>query len=329
MRELTKDKVELEAYLKEQGWLQPEEKVSDVDVPGAGNMNFTLRVKTGARSFIIKQSRDYVEKYPQVAAPAQRVLRESDFYKLIGEKEGLQRMMPKLTGLDTVNNVIAMEDLGAGNDFTFLYQEGEVISENDLESTVSFLANLHNSFDAKSSSLVITNTGMRQLNHEHIFIYPYLKENGLNLDDVLMGLEEAAQIYKSDENLKAEVQKLGKMYLADGHKLLHGDYFPGSWLKTNDGIKIIDPEFCFFGPPEFDLAVMVAHLKMADQPQTVIDKALSLYQTHNAFDKSLQEKFTAIEILRRILGLAQLPLTIGLEKRKSLMAEARETLLTK
>lgn len=329
MRELTKDKVELEAYLKEQGWLQPEEKVSHVEIPGAGNMNFTLRVKTGARSFIIKQSRDYVEKYPQVAAPAQRVLRESDFYKLISEKEGLQRMMPKLTGLDTVNNVIAMEDLGAGNDFTFLYQEGEVISENDLESTISFLTNLHKSFDAKSSSLVITNTEMRQLNHEHIFIYPYLKENGLNLDDVLMGLEEAAQSYKSDENLKAEVQKLGKMYLADGHKLLHGDYFPGSWLKTNDGIKIIDPEFCFFGPPEFDLAVMVAHLKMADQPQTVIDKALSLYRTHNAFDKSLQEKFTAIEILRRILGLAQLPLTVGLEKRKSLMAEARETLLTK
>ena len=327
MRELTTDKKELEAYLKTQDWLTPNEKVVTTEVPGAGNMNFTLRINTGERTFIIKQSRNYVEKYPQVAAPAHRVLRESDFYSLISKKESLQKMMPKLTGLDADNSVMCMEDLGAGSDFTFLYQKERVMSEDDLRPIIKFLASLHNSFSADTASMVITNTEMRQLNHEHIFIYPYAHENGLNLNDILPGLEAAAQAYKNDEALKKEVLEFGEMYLANGDRLLHGDYFPGSWLKTDSGLKVIDPEFCFFGPPEFDIAVTVAHLKMSDQPTELIEKALKLYGEQVSFNKTLQEKFTAIEILRRILGLAQLPLTIDLNKRKALLEASRKTLL--
>jgi 5-methylthioribose kinase len=36
----------------------------------------------------------------------------------------------------------------------------------------------------------------------------------------------------------------------------------------------------------------------------------------------------AVEILRRILGLAQLPLTIDLEKRRQLLAMSRELLVS-
>jgi 5-methylthioribose kinase len=38
-------------------------------------------VETATRSFIVKQSRGYVEKYPQVLAPASRVLTEGAFIK--------------------------------------------------------------------------------------------------------------------------------------------------------------------------------------------------------------------------------------------------------
>ena len=63
---LTTNKTALESYLKAQGWLLLNETIEHVEIPGAGNMNFTLQIKTHNRSFIIKQSRDYVEKYPQV-----------------------------------------------------------------------------------------------------------------------------------------------------------------------------------------------------------------------------------------------------------------------
>ncbi len=327
MLKLDTNKEKLQNYLHDQGWLTPNETVRSVEKPGEGNMNFTLRVDTGSRTFIIKQSREYVEKYPQVAAPAERAMREAEFYELIAEKPELKAMMPNLTGLDRENNIIAMDDLGAGTDYTYVYKIGQAIPEAELMTIMDFAAKLHNSFSAKTATQVITNRAMRKLNHEHIFLYPYMEENGLNLDDILPGLQEVALPHKKDEALKKVVQELGEQYLADGEKLLHGDYFPGSWLKTVEGVRIIDPEFCFFGPPEFEIGVTIAHLKMADQPYVLIEKAIHRYISQAPLDESLRQKFTGIEVLRRILGLAQLPLEIDLAKRKALIEEARATLL--
>ncbi|WP_417599883.1 phosphotransferase [Owenweeksia hongkongensis] len=327
MTKLTTDKNDLQAYLKSQGWLGENETLKSTEVPGEGNMNFTLRVNTGERTFIVKQSRDFVEKYPQVAAPAERALREAEFYELISEKPELKAMMPNILGLDKENNVMVMDDLGAGSDYTHVYKKGQIIPEDELMQIMDFAADLHNGFSAKTASKVIHNRKMRELNHEHMFVYPYLDDNGLNLDDILPGLAEIEKMYKADEELKAELEKMGKLYLADEDKLLHGDYFLGSWLKTKDGVRIIDPEFCFFGPAEFEIGVTIAHLKMADQPEELIAKALAHYSAKAKLDEDLRKKFTATEILRRILGLAQLPLEIDLEKRKSLLTEARRILI--
>ena len=325
--QLSTDKSALEAYLKRQGWLHENEKVRAVEIPGAGNMNFTLRVKTGERSFIIKQSRAYVEKYPQVAAPAERALREAEFYSLIATQDSLKKQMPHLIGVDKDNHVLNLEDLGDGVDYSFLYQKGKNLEEAELERIMTFAVTLHNSINTTTTNKKLPNNEMRKLNHEHMFIYPYVKENGLDLDDILPGLKAVGEEFKEDKELQSIVQKLGNRYLSDGTTLLHGDYFPGSWLKTSDGIRIIDPEFSFFGDAEFEIGVTLAHLKMADQPEDVIEKALKIYTDLAPLDEDLCMKFMAVEILRRILGLAQLPLTIDLEKRKSLLEEAREILL--
>lgn len=324
---LTSDKKELEKYLKDQGWLKSAESIEAVEIPGEGNMNFTLRINTGERSFIIKQSREFVEKYPQVAAPEERVLREAEFYKLIESEAELNGMTPAILGLDKENHVLAMEDLGEGADYSFLYQIAKEIAEDELQVIMEFAAKLHTSVTAVNTHTPLRNREMRKLNHEHIFQYPYMEENGLNLDDILPGLQEEAEKYKRDEILKKELKVLGDLYLEDGNSLLHGDYFPGSFLKTKDGVKIIDPEFGHFGQPEFEIGVTIAHLKMADQPEQLVKKALQTYLEIAPLDENLRKKFTAVEILRRILGLAQLPLEIGLEKRKALLGESREAIL--
>lgn len=323
MEKMTKDKHQLERYLKAQGWLQEGEEIAIIEIPGAGNMNFTLRIKTADRSFIIKQSRDYVEKYPQVAAPTERALRESEFYGLVSGYHQLRKQMPELLGVDSKNHVLYLEDLGHGVDFTYLYQKGKSLEEKELELLMGFVATLHTTVHTNATTARLPNREMRKLNHEHIFIYPYLKENGLNLDDVLPGLGEVGNTYKADQKLKNKVQKLGERYLADGQTLLHGDYFPGSWLKTNDGIKIIDPEFCFFGEPEFEIGVTLAHLKMAGQSEIIMDKALASYKDIAPLNSDLCEQFMAVEMLRRILGLAQLPLVLNLEQRTQLLKMAK------
>lgn len=327
VEELTADKASLEIYLKEQAWLKREEKIVALEKPGEGNMNFTLRIKTEERSFIIKQSRDYVEKYPQVAAPAERALREAEFYQLIAGVDQLKEKMPQLLGVDQQNQVLKLEDLGNGVDYTFLYQKDKYLEDNELQEIVAFAARLHQNININTTQKRLTNRNMRKLNHEHIFIYPYLENNGLKLDEILPGLGKIGEAFKKDHPLKDAVEKLGHRYLKDGNTLLHGDYFPGSWLKTKDGSKIIDPEFCFFGDVEFEVGVMLAHLKMADQPESTVKKALNIYRELYSIDEELCRKFMAIEILRRILGLAQLPLSLDLEERKALLNESRNILV--
>lgn len=317
----------LQKYLSDQEWIDTRELVNQASIPGAGNMNYTLRIHTNVRTFIIKQSRAYVEKYPQVAAPEDRVLREAEFYTLIIASPELKARTPELLNVDRVNHVLMMQDLGAGSDYSRLYKQGEVIDKADLLTIMDFAATLHTTIDSKITKKPIRNREMRKLNHEHMYIYPYMEENWLNLDDILPGLAEVANPYKQNERLKLKAIELGQKYLSDGAVLLHGDYFPGSWLRTDTGIKIIDPEFCFFGMPEFEIGVTIAHLMMADQETALIETALAHYRSKVNIDDNLRAQFTAGELIRRILGLAQLPLTIDLGKRRELLAYASNVLL--
>jgi 5-methylthioribose kinase len=327
MIKLTKDISQIAEYLTSKKWIKEGEEVTKIEVPGEGNMNFTLRVVTNKRSFIVKQSRDYVEKYPQVAAPADRSQREAEFYEAISSNSSLNHMTPNLIGQDPINNIIIMEDLGAGADFSYLYKAEETIGDEDLKEIMDFAATLHLENKAENAAKLITNRSMRKLNHEHMFIYPYMEENGLDLDAILPGLKEVALPYKNDKELLGKVKDLGDRYLTDGDTLLHGDYFPGSWLKTSDGIKIIDPEFCFYGYPEFEIGVTVAHLMMSDLPVETIFNAFKYYNSRAALDMELCKQCVGVEIMRRIMGLAQLPLAIDLEKRAQLLETAREYLL--
>lgn len=314
---------DVENYLRNHNWLGLDEGITSLEKAGEGNMNLTLRVKAKDRSFIIKQARPWVEKYPQVDAPAERAIIEGQFYDIISGSKKLKVLTPDVLGKDANSFFLVLEDLGMSNDYTDLYQQGKNLQENELETLMDFVNELHGSFSGKG----LQNMAMRQLNHAHIFIYPLREENGFNLDDIEAGLQEVAMLYKTDTHLKEIAKVLGQKYLANGDYLLHGDYYPGSWLRTPNGVKVIDPEFGFSGPREFELGVMLAHLKMAEQPQKIQDKVIELYEYSAELDGHLLSQFTGIEIMRRIIGLAQLPLSIKLEKKKELLQEAHNLLL--
>ena len=312
---------ELETYLKIKGWLSPIESIVSAEKPGEGNMNYTLRISTERRTFIIKQSRPYVEKYPTIAAPVERAVTEGHFYQKIQTIPKLQAFMPQLLGVDVENSILVLEDLGISSDYTFLYQPNQTIAEAEIAQLMTYASVLHNSFSGESDPQFANRT-MRALNHEHIFLYPLMEDNGFNLDIVQAGLQALAMPYKQNEDLKNKAKALGDIYLEDGKHLLHGDFYLGSFLKTEADIKVIDPEFCFYGPAEFDLGVLIAHLKMARQSDNIIKAVRQHYQAPPHFDETLMNQFVGIEIIRRLIGLAQLPLSLSLEEKDSLLKEA-------
>ena len=318
---------ELATYLQKQQWLGLDENIISLSKPGEGNMNYVLRVDTGTRTFIIKQSRGYVEKYPQVAAPETRVVTESAFYEKISTTKAVQKFMPKLIGIDAENNFMVIEDLGKANDFTTLYDLQHQLKEAELIELLNYLNGLHGSFQKTVIDDELTNLELRKLNHEHIFHYPFMEDNGFDLNTVQEGLQELALPYKKNAELKKQIALLGSLYLSNGKYLLHGDYYPGSWLKTTDGIKIIDPEFCYYGSREFDLGVLMAHLYLTQQDATLHSIVINKYETFPELNLDILNGFIGVEIIRRLIGLAQLPLQMDLKTKKQLLEFAKTLIL--
>lgn len=313
-------------YLQARGWLASGEELRGAGKAGEGNMNYTLRVSTPGRSFILKQARPWVEKYPHIAAPWERALVEGCFYEVISEDAQLAARMPKLIGLDPQSHILALEDLGKAQDFTSLYRGAE-LTDAQLEELATYLSRLHILSGTAERKSAFANRAMRALNHFHIFDFPLQLENGFDLDAITPGLNEAARSLKLDDDYGSVVKNLGELYLRDDDTLLHGDYFPGSWLQTAQGVRVIDPEFCFYGPPEFDLGVMIAHLYLSGQNVRLAHELLTKYKNARPLHQALLWQFAGIEIMRRLIGVAQLPVQLDLAAKAELLSLSHELVL--
>jgi 5-methylthioribose kinase len=256
----------------------------------------------------LKQARPWVEKYPQIDAPDERAVLEANFYRIAQALPAVGSKMPQLLAADAVARILMLEDFGPSHDFTSVYRGGS-IGEQEMSSLVDYLTGLREAFYGSELKTTLANTQMRQLNHEHIFRFPLRRDNGLDLDHITPGLQELADELKGDSVYCARVQQLGERYLNEGMSLVHGDFFPGSWIQTSAGVRVIDPEFCFFGLPEFDWGVMNAHLHMGNQPAVEVKE----------LDSRLVNGFCGAEIMRRLIGVAQLPLSCGIDEKRRML----------
>jgi len=287
------DLASMDAHLKGLGW----GNVNRAERIGDGNMNMTVRAWDGDKTFILKQARPWVVKYPHIAAPIERAAVEARFYSLVAATPGVASRMPQLLGFDEESHLLRLEDLGDCS--------SEVLTEAAVIELTAYLVALH-SIEVEA----FPNRAMRALNHEHQYEFPLRSDNGL-------GFEELASPLLADIEYCAKVRALGQRYLADGKALLHGDFFPGSWLNT----AVIDPEFCYLGDAEYDLGVFLAHLELIGSGefwQTVMT------QYSSPADWTLAKHYAGAEIMRRLIGVAQLPLKADFEKKRQWLELSRE-----
>jgi len=306
-------------------WLRADERVLACERAGEGNMNLTLRIRTDQRSLILKQSRPWVEKYDHIPAPWDRNIVEQRFYDRVASVPHVAARMPRIVATDEAVRVILMEDLGEARDFTDLYRGGKIQDEH-LQALAQYLRALHDQCETDTPDAVLLNREMRALNHTHIFEVPLKAKNGVPLEKFELWLDRAAASLRGDAEFAEAVAELGKRYLEDGPCLVHGDYFPGSWLKFGDDVKVIDPEFCFYGDPEFDLGVAVAHFRLANQDIELVRDFLRAYSGRDlasAYDAYLLAQYAGVEVMRRLIGVAQLPLPPTQGFRADMLRRAR------
>jgi 5-methylthioribose kinase len=328
-----------------------------------------------AGTAIFKQGPPYVQKYPQFAAPAGRSAVELQFYKWFGSSESggenattdANGTLPRLLDSAPGPCCMLLEDLGAGAvEATAHYDHSDSSVRQSLddaggisfllEGMVSFLATLHAREPPSDGDRdgIVCNAAMRELNYEHMFDLPFRADNGLDLDAFTPGLARAfSQTGISDEKVVARIHQLGELYHPDrakvvaGHVMLHGDFFLGSSLLVPTGrgggsgdkpahrVVVIDAEFCFVGPREFDVGILAAHLLLAGEDQARVRRSLiAPYEkaVGKMLDIALVAGFVGVEIGRRLCGVGQLPWLRGpdmLSRKTKLLTAARDFLLGK
>lgn len=314
-------KEELSYYLQQQCVIDAADQIVAIEKPGEGNMNFVARITTTKKSLILKQANPYVQKYPHIAAPVERSLVEARFYQTIQHSEDLSAFMPTLLGVDADNHILVLQNFNDAVDYTYLYRKNNFLADAELSQAVDFLNQLHQ-IPLERLTDYPSNILLRQLNHEHLFRYPFMLDNGFDLNSIQLGLQDLALRYQTDKNLKFRIEKLGEIYLSTDISLLHGDYYPGSWLKTEVGFKVIDPEFSFVGSREFEVGILLAHLKMTEAPIHQLTNLSKEYLANRRFNWNLCYQFAGVEIMRRIIGLAQLPFHLTLHEKEVMLHEA-------
>ena len=321
----------LQAYLVERGFAEAREAAS-AERAGEGNMNCVVRARLPNRSLVLKQALPWVEKYPSIAAPVERAASEARFYHFVAQSSSVAALMPRLLDFDENSFVLIMEDLSPAETLLDCYEGARSFSRPQLKELAHYLAALHHLTIPQSERAAFRNAAMRKLNHEHIFDVPLRTDGALSemLERITPGLDRVGNGLRRDRSYCEAVEELGRAYLEnEGPSLIHGDLFPGSLLKIGqEKLRVIDPEFSFFGNPEFDIGVFYAHLLLSRHEEETASFWLQVALQDTSHSETLVLRYAGVEIMRRIIGVAQLPLAVSLETKELLLERSRQLVLS-
>jgi len=303
----------VKTYLVEQLKLFSADEPLDAEEIGDGNINYVFRVRSriGGKSIIVKQ--------------ADRLLRSSgrplDITRSKREAEALRiyaaltpQFIPRIYAYDDTMSAICMEDISYCGNLRKELMAGHSLPANFAENAASFLADavfatsdLFLSPEEKKKRVsAFINPELCAISETLVFSEPYC--NGKNRNRITPGNEAFIQktLY-NDDALKAEVASLRETFMNKAEALIHGDLHTGSiFIGNNTGtaidkngttepcMKIIDPEFAFYGPIGYDLGNIIAHLYCAWM------YAAFIREKRSAADKFIERIAAAIEALPQL-----------------------------
>jgi 5-methylthioribose kinase len=301
---------DLPGYLASVGIL-PQGAAAAVEPVGDGNINWVRRVRSGAASWVVKQARPALERFPQYRVTSERIVFEARFYETAAPLDR-QGVCPRVLHFDPQQRVLVLEDLGAAERLdAALAREAEVTPV--ARTLAAFLAELHRATAGAELAARFANDEMRRLHGDHIFVLPF-RENDFPLSPTL---RERARGLRGDAALLASIDAAHARYLEPVGALVHGDVQPANVLLPASGPRLIDAEIAHVGDPAFDLGQLVGHLLLpaaargrAAAARPAVDAAWSAWaQAFGAgpAERRAVARYAGIELLRRTLGAARVP----------------------
>jgi 5-methylthioribose kinase len=306
-RRLTEES--LPAYLVGLGLLRPGEAV-EIEPAGDGNINWVRRVRRrgAGGSFVVKQARPALERFPEYQVPTERIVFEARWCE-IARALVPEPVCPEVLCFDEAERVLVLEDLGGAERLDAALARGADVAA-CFASLGRCLGAVHAATTDPALAARFENDAMRRLHGDHIFRLP-LRPNDFPLPP---GLRRRAEELWRDAELVRVADAAHTRYLAPRGALVHGDVQAGNVLLAAGGPKLLDAEIAHVGDPAFDLGTLVAHallpaLAHGDGAPALppVEAAWSGYREHAAALASFADvaRHAGFEMLRRTIGAAR------------------------
>jgi len=235
---------------------------------GDGNINYVFKIwsKKDGHSVVVKQ--------------ADKLLRSSgrplDTYRNKIEAKILQMegelapgLVPEVFYYDEIMCALSMEDISAYKNLRKELMANRVyahLSENLSSFMVDTLLPTTDlvlgSAEKKNYVKFFVNPELCDITEDLVLSEPYMSVpyNERNKNIITEGNEAFVEEFLyNDEDLHAEVAMLRDLFMNNAQSLIHGDLHSGSVFANEDGIKVIDPEFAFYGPMGYDIGNVIGN----------------------------------------------------------------------
>ncbi|MDD7305471.1 MAG: S-methyl-5-thioribose kinase [Peptoniphilaceae bacterium] len=223
---------------------------------GDGNINYVFRLKEGEKSLIVKQA-DVLLRSSARPLDINRSAIEAKALSL--EYKLSSGCVPKVYLYDKEKSLIVMEDIGEYKNL-----RKELLEDRFYSNLAENLSDFISKTLIPTTDLVIDrkvkkekvrefiNPDLCDISEDLVFTEPYYDYKGRNLiSEGLLAFVEK-NLY-NNKKLHTEVLKLKDKFQTKAQALLHGDLHLGSIFVNEKGIKVIDPEFAFYGPIGYDI----------------------------------------------------------------------------
>lgn len=333
-KEYAKDKLE---------YFQEESILECIEI-GDGNINYVFKVweESTGKSIIIKQADKFLRSSGR---PLDVYRNKIEAEILMIEGKLAKEFVPEVFYYDENMCALSMEDISEYKNLRTELMQGKTFG--CLADSIStFLVNtllpttdlVIDRATKKEYVKLFTNIELCDISEDLVFTEPYYdyKSRNIILDENKTFVEE--YLY-NDDKLKKEVAILRDKFMNQSQALIHGDLHSGSIFINEDGLKVIDPEFAFYGPMGYDVGNVIGNLFFAwankyytdrnnedflNWISTTIEETINLFMdkfsekyddlvTFNLYNKHFKEDYikkvisdsfgyAGTEIIRRVVG---------------------------
>lgn len=235
---------------------------------GDGNINYVFRVigEKSKKSLIVKQA-DKLLRSSQRPLDLNRNKIEYLILKI--EKELSSKHIPEIYHYDENMYALVMENIGEYKNLRSELLNDKMFNGFADEISTFLVDSLLPTTDLvlkrdlkKQRVKEFINIELCDISEDLVFTEPYYNYKNRNII-IEENLEYFENLLYKDKELHKEVGILRDRFMNLAQALIHGDLHSGSIFINEKGIKVIDPEFAFYGPMGYDVGNVIGNLFFA------------------------------------------------------------------